>query len=271
MAQTQLIMTTTTLTPEEESLVAHLGFDREVAVALKMHTGKPLRRAEGLDDDFQTVPADGIAADVRSGESAEQVMKALGPMLPPGGYRAFWSLRTLPLGSRESDEVIILKTADPHAVVRLRQTNGSNYDVSHEDVLARLAAWEALCKFEVVGASSDWVALVFATLPEKICEFAAEVYGFCPDSVEQGVGLMREEQDPELFAAARKLCPQVRKVRPTPAESIAEHMKKLPPDQAAKLQFLFDAAAKAATVPDDGVRLLAETLRRKKYLFLWWD
>jgi hypothetical protein len=270
MAQTQLIMTTTMLTLEEESLVAHLGFDREIAVAFKTHTGKPLRRAEGFDDDFQIVPADGIASDVRSGESAEQVINAIGPILSPGGYRAFWSVRTAPNGSRESDEIVILKTADPYAIVRLRQTNGSNYDVSHEDVLARLAAWETLCKFEVVGASSDWVGLVFATLPEKLCDFAAEVYGFCPDSVDPGVGLKHERDDPELFAAARRLCPSVPNVRPTPAEKMAESLKKLPPEQAERMRQIFDSIPES-TSQDDGVRLLAESLHRTKYLFLWWD
>ena len=58
-----------------------------------------------------------------------------------------------------------------------------------------------------MGAGSAWVAIQFVKLPANICAFAEEVYEFCPDTVEQSVGLQNEKDDPERFEAARRLCP----------------------------------------------------------------
>jgi hypothetical protein len=65
---------------------------------------------------------------------------------------------------------------DPYAMVRLRRTNGANYDVFNEHILSRLAAWEKICTFDVVGADRHWVALQFSRLPENICAFAEVVF-----------------------------------------------------------------------------------------------
>src|SRR5262249_34241141 len=114
-----------------------------------------------------------------------------------------------PNGLRRSEEIAVLKTTDDLEVVRLKRSSGENYDVSAEDVLQKLAEWRNRCELEVVGADGDWVALRLKTLPESICEFAEEIYDFCPDTVEQGVGLLNERDAPEKFEAAHRLCPKL--------------------------------------------------------------
>src|SRR5262249_53586986 len=152
---------------------------------------------------------DGISFRVRGGDEAERVMDTLQPVLLPEGYRAFWSVRRAANGLRQGDEVLVLKTTDHFAIVRARQSQGGNYNISNSNLVATLQRWERRGGFDVVGASDDWVALQFRSLPENLCAFAEEVYRFCPDTVDQGTGLMMESEDPQAFAAAKRLCPKL--------------------------------------------------------------
>ena len=261
------------LTPKEQELARETGVSVDVCLAIKQHAGKPLRRADAMDEMMQARPADAVAVDVADGGEAERVMAALAPVLRPHSCRAFWSERHEPSGVKISDEVVVMTTDDPYAIVRLRQSSAGNYGLSTDDILDRLRAWESLATFTCVGASNDWVALAFASLPPDVCAFAVEVYSFCPDSVEQGVGLQDEADDPEKFEAARRLCPQIPPLpRDEDAEEIAAMGEYIPENLRKMLEQAKALEAAGAFTPSDmGVRLLAEEIHRTRYLFLWWD
>jgi hypothetical protein len=259
----------------EIQLAKSVSFDIEICEQLKARTGKRLERATGISKDLDQVPIDGLSMRVKGGVEAEAIMKKIQPMLVSNGYRAFWSTRRGADGSRQCDEVAVLQTTDPFAIVKVQRTDGANYNVTHRAVLARLGRWKKRCTFEVVGASQDWVALMFQTLPKDLCTFAAEVYRFCPDTVNQGVGLIRESEHAHEFAAARRLCPQLspriqrhleneknkltRQFQDDPRwRAVMEAFKKLPRS--------FEEPS-----TEMGIKLLAYELKKTKYLFLWWD
>src|SRR4051794_12026566 len=196
------------LAPAEREVASQIGFDEATLLLVKGVSGRSVERLTAINDDGETEAADGISVVVADGHEAERVMNELSPRIAPGGYRAFWSERRAPNGRKESDEVAVLKTDDPYAIVRLRRSDGGNYGITTQDIIDRLTAWRQTSEFTVVGGSSDWVALVFSGLPERICAFAEEIYQFCPDIVDEGVGLKRERDDPERFDAARELCPE---------------------------------------------------------------
>lgn len=259
------------LSNEELSLAREIDFDEAIAALVKMCTPAPLTRMR-----VRERPANGLSISVRDGDEAERVMNCLRAGLTERGYRAFWSDRCAANGLSEGDEVVVLKTADPMAIVRLQQSDGGNYGISTDDILNRLAEWQKICEFHVVGASGDWVALQFTRLPDNICAFAEEVYAFCPDAVTQGVGLLREDREREKFRAARELCPQI-------SESISleedrqtaeamESMARRDPRSAEQFRRLMeDARAGRSTSLEMGIRLLAHDIYTRKYLFLWWD
>jgi hypothetical protein len=183
----------------------------------------------------------------------------------------------------------------------VKATDGANYGVFAADIVEKLRVWEAISKFEVLGAGFDWVALRFTELPEDLCGFAAQVYELCPDTVEQGVGLVSIEQDPELHARARELCPedpvprgeagatgflahleQQRGNAKTDAEREilarleqalgGELLARLEQALGGELRGLLDQAVSAGHEESiTGIRLLAAELERSRYLFLWWD
>ena len=69
-------------------------------------------------------------------------------------------------------------------LIRAAHTNGANYDVMTDDVIARLRAWWMRCAFEVTDIKSDGLKIHFQTLPGDLDAFAREVYEFCPDVID---------------------------------------------------------------------------------------
>jgi hypothetical protein len=253
------------MTPNERELAGLLQFDQDICLAVKKHTSSTLERLVGIDEAREHVPAEGLSVAVKDGDEAEQLMDAIRPHLESKGYRAFWSAREEPNGMHKGYEVAILKTADPFAMIRLRRSDGGNYGISTEDIIDRLTAWQQIAAFDVVGASTDWVALVFSKLPEQICAFAEEIFDFCPDSVGQGVGLLRERDQPEKFAAARQLCPEVSARIANYDQTSLAAVRAMDPEFAARAMKL------NGTSTDMGVRLLAHKLKTTQFLWLWWD
>lgn len=76
--------------------------------------------------------------------------------------------------------------------LKAKSTNGDNYEVSNEDVIARLEAWDADYWITISDISHDRVSVFFNTLPEDVRALAEEIYEFCPDTVDQGFGCYEE-------------------------------------------------------------------------------
>lgn len=73
---------------------------------------------------------------------------------------------------------------DGFAMVRKKETNGDNYDISTEDIIARLKKWQKLCAFRVTGADFNTLKLKFDTLPKNLHAFIRDAYDLCPDLVQ---------------------------------------------------------------------------------------
>jgi hypothetical protein len=258
------------LTAAEQTISSDIGFDQSICALLKSSAGSDLQRAMFPNDDGDSVPGPGVAVDVADGDAAEQVIRATKPSFASLGYRAYWSVRYRPDGRRASNEVVVIKTDDPYEIVRRMQTDGANYDVFTDDIVSRLSAWESLCSFDLVGASRDWVALVFNTLPEKLCAFAEDVYLFCPDTFVQGIDLAPESKDPQVQAEARRICPDISPAIRARVEEQNMQISSMNIDVPEALSKFF---ASHDRVPETemGVRLLARQIQLTKFIFLWWD
>ena len=75
-------------------------------------------------------------------------------------------------------------TADPFAILRKKETNGDNYDISTDDIIARLTKWQKLCSFQIASADYNLVKLKFDTLPKKLDAFLSDASDLCPDLVQ---------------------------------------------------------------------------------------
>ncbi|MGD9720795.1 MAG: DUF4253 domain-containing protein [Pirellulales bacterium] len=256
------------LDPAEKELAAAIGFEADFCEAVKLLTGRAFQRLTVTTEEYAQQLGNGLSIRVDRQE-VEHTMAKLQPQLELQGYRAYWSEIRAPNGMTDSDEIAILRGTDPYEIIRHRRSNGGNYGVFTGDIIAKLKEWEASCRFQIFGAATDWVAIQFDSLPANVCGFAESIYLLCPDTVEQGVGLLHEREHPEVFAAARELCPELSaEIRHTLDAQLAEFRGMDIPDN---LRALFESGAGFGTPTDMGIRLLAYELERTKQLFLWWD
>ncbi len=238
-----------TLTQRELDLVAAIGFDPTVGEVVKTAALMEVERLKVPTGEGGYVEIDGLS--VKSEQpSVEDVLKTLREQLPPLGYQAYRSLRRET--AAQEDEIVILKiTDDPYLILRLMKTAAPNFDLTTEDIIVKFMGWQALCRFEVIGASWDWVELAFETLPEDLTAFAQDAYAFCPDIVDQGFGVVEElEAEPEDEDSYDLLSDEMRRQ----IEAVKTHADEV-----------------IHPSLEMGVLLLAGSLEESKALFLWWD
>jgi hypothetical protein len=147
--------------------------------------GDNLRQLEGFDAEGGPTKAPGVTIDVSS-ERAPQTARRLQESMPPD-YLAYVSERNFGLGGAP-DQVSVLKVSEPWDALRVMGTNGWNYDIGPEDIIARLVEWDQRFGLTLRGAGFDWLEAGFKRAPDDMREFGEEVYEFCPDVVEQGTG-----------------------------------------------------------------------------------
>ena len=99
--------------------------------------------------------------------------------------------------SGENNYLALIKGKSDVEVLKWRQTNGINYDIDNDSIVSKLQEWKSKFDFILLGVGMDWLQIQFITLPLDFDKFAMEVYEFCPDIVEQGVGDV-EKLAPEM-------------------------------------------------------------------------
>jgi hypothetical protein len=254
----------------ERALCAQAGVDEEVGRWLSENIG-PIERLRGYNDDsIAGYDAQGLCALVPR-ERLEEALDQARKYLQGRAYAVFWSPR--PEDGLGREELCVIAEGDFYAPLLLRNTDGANYDLLLDDIIARLESWREGCEFEITGAGLDFVSLLFETLPEDVCAFAEDIYRFCPDVVEQGVGLISEEDDPELWALAQALpCRASDELRDEKRREGEQAQQEAPEIVREIMQSVADDPETGPLADlDRHLSLLAAELRRSHSLFLWWD
>jgi hypothetical protein len=85
-------------------------------------------------------------------------------------------------------EVVLGKGESQFDILRLARVEACNHDMDTEDLIHRLQSWHRCCGVDIIAAETDTIELSLERLPVDPWAFANEVYEFCPDIVDQGVG-----------------------------------------------------------------------------------
>lgn len=173
------------LSSKEKELVQHLDFNIELMKALKKETKNQLRQLPAIDGETAEVLDTyfgGIHSTV-SEEKANAVVQQLKEKFREQGYLIF-----VFTGEEDENSIAVIKGTNELDILRYRGTNGINYDVENSAVVAKMAEWKDSYGLTVLGCGRDWLELEFKKLPTDLDAFAEEVYAFCPDTVDQGVG-----------------------------------------------------------------------------------
>ncbi len=191
---------TPTLSPQEQELIEKVQFDTNIALLLKKETGSTIQQLEGYDsqnDDYVNVQ--GVKLKV-SEKITLPIVQKLRKELLGKGYLIFVSEENV-----EGENAIgVLKTSDQFEILRIMGTNGANYDLTTNDIIAKVQGWDNDYGFEILGAGMDFIEGRLGKTPDEIPAFAKEIYAFCPDIVDQGVGTVEKleqliQQDLFLF------------------------------------------------------------------------
>jgi len=171
------------LSSAETEILSELGFDKTIMLEVKSF-GTSLKRMQGVTDDYDEVPANGVVLTVRPNSGRNTVFK-LREKLAGTPYWAFLHDNKHGYGD---DEIAIVEGSDAYSYLAIVHTDGVNLDLSHEQVVARYKEWDQKYGLLLVGAGQDWLEAEFKNPPSDWNAFAKEVFDFCPDVVEQGTG-----------------------------------------------------------------------------------
>ncbi|MCZ8519212.1 MULTISPECIES: DUF4253 domain-containing protein [Paenibacillus] len=89
---------------------------------------------------------------------------------------------------RKGTEVVIGPGSDPFAIVEHAGTDAGNYDMTTEEIIRKLKSFHARYGIRILEASNDTVGFDLLHIPDDLPAFCQELYEFCPDIVDQGVG-----------------------------------------------------------------------------------
>jgi len=120
------------------------------------------------------------------------------------GFYLFRSQQNFGVRGRP-DHVALFPRSDPYEILRLMGTNGWNYDIGPDSIVAWLRALERDHPFVLTGIGFDWVEGRFRSAIGDAGMLARRFYAFCPDIVEQGTETI-EALARELAESQRLYC-----------------------------------------------------------------
>ncbi len=161
-----------------------------IAKILRDEAGSPLRERSTQDFGRESMTA-GVSVIVPGepdGKARDLVLR-LRKRLPPGWVAFVGTSRWL--GEEKLDgnvEVVVGPGRDQFDILRLAKTDAVNYEMSTEALVKKLRAYHAIVPIDIWHAETDTIELDLAAVPADPKAFAKDVYAFCPDIVDQGVG-----------------------------------------------------------------------------------
>ena len=141
----------------------------------------PLIGTDSLGDSLLT---EGFAVGVASTRAAGFVAAAQPRFLEKGFYLFRSEQRFGIEGQR--DRVALFPRADPYEILLLMGTNGWNYGIGPDSIVAWLRALERDQPLVLTGIGFDWIEGQFTGGMGDAAALARRFYAFCPDIVDQG-------------------------------------------------------------------------------------
>lgn len=171
--------------------------------ALERLAGATATPLTGTDTLGRVTSTPGFAVDVPSTRAADLVAEAQERFLD----RGFFLFRSEQhFGIRDQpDRVALFPRADPYEILLLMGTNGANYGIEPDSIIAWLRALGRDQPFVLTGIGFDWLEGRFTTAIRDPEALARRFYAFCPDIVEQGTETVGELED-ELRRSLHLYC-----------------------------------------------------------------
>lgn len=150
-------------------------------------SGSPVRAFSTRD--FGREQYAGAVSVLAPAASARELVTKLRAQLPSGWVAFLGTSRWYGDEKHEGEvEVVVGPARDGLDIVRIAQTDAVNFGMHTEALVKKLRAYHALVPIDIWHAETDTIELDLAKVPADVAAFAKDVYAFCPDIVDQGVG-----------------------------------------------------------------------------------
>ena len=159
---------------------------RAAVRTLEVLSGAAATPLAGIDSLGDSTVTEGFAVSVPS-DQAEALVAAAQPRFLDKGFYLFRAEQHFGIGGR-ADRVALFPRRDPYEILRLMGTNGTNYSIGSDSIVAWLRTLEREQPFILTGIAFDWVEGRFTSTIRDPAELARRFHTFCPDIVEQGTG-----------------------------------------------------------------------------------
>lgn len=126
-------------------------------------------------------------------DGAIATLKQVRAALPAGTVA--WLGTTRWLGAEKNRGLVELAIGEGSSqldAVRHAASDAVNYDLGTEDLVKRLARYHERYRIDVLHAETDTIEFDVCGEVDDWAAFAADLYEFCPDIVDQGVGSVEE-------------------------------------------------------------------------------
>lgn len=162
------------LTPEEKAICEQNGASADDALFLKTLTKRQIEWLE-FDEDAALEKGSGICS-LTTEENAKQiVLQNRDRFISQGKY-----LFICEMAHNGNKVGIVSNTSDPYRVMRFAGTNGINYDIETETIIAKLKEWDSRFGIRVTTIGMDLCEVQIVNKDLDYAELAQEVYEFCP-------------------------------------------------------------------------------------------
>ncbi|WP_373077133.1 DUF4253 domain-containing protein [Fusobacterium varium] len=186
------------LSSSEEKILNEIGFDKELVIEVKSLIKSDFKQLPAIDQETGDIKKDKYYNGIYFEKYNDNYIK-IKEKLEKNNYRVFLFETNYP-----EKHVAIIKGRDKFDILKYRRTDGINYGLGTEDIIDKISEWDKKYEIDIIGCSRDWVLIKLNKLPQNLDEFSKEVYEFCPDIVDQGVGSLENLKksikiDKELF------------------------------------------------------------------------
>ncbi len=131
---------------------------------------------------------EGIFGNPRAQKQAIDFLHELRPQLDPDLVAFIGTTRWLGEFKPNGVELVIGEGKCQEDILRLAKVDAINYDMDTEALVKKLQHYDAQIGIDIIQAETDTVWFELKNLPEDLPAFAADLYEFCPDLVDQGCG-----------------------------------------------------------------------------------
>jgi hypothetical protein len=138
--------------------------------------------------DFGRLRDDAAISVIVPEDHARELLPTVRSQLGPGFVAYIGTTRWLGDDRPDGVEVVIGPGNSQFDILRLARSDAINFGMETEDLIQKLQEYDEQFGIDIDHAETDTIEFRLLRKPGDVSGFARDVYEFCPDIVDQGVG-----------------------------------------------------------------------------------